>query len=182
MKLKAISGDHCSIAYNQEKGWTITERGKSKVSSNGTYMFMKSAEQIDNRIPSDLIPLYDGQLISFVNYELQVSFEERTQHEVNAISKKMKEFFDERKPEMLGYQGEEVMVNPEVEKAKDAAKNEADDNAANKAGTDKRENDKGKDEKKKKNLTTTIDKSAPISGTGPEIASAPEQSKKVELT
>ena len=78
MKLKAISGDHCSIAYNQEKGWTITERGKSKVSSNGTYMFMKSAEQIDNRIPSDLIPLYDGQLISFVNYELQVSFEERT--------------------------------------------------------------------------------------------------------
>jgi hypothetical protein len=44
LKLKAISADHCSISYTSEKGWTITERGKSKVSSNGTYMFMKSAD------------------------------------------------------------------------------------------------------------------------------------------
>lgn len=42
IKLKAVSADHCAIAYTEEKGWTITERGKDKLSSNGTFMFMKS--------------------------------------------------------------------------------------------------------------------------------------------
>jgi len=42
MKLKAMSGEHCSFGYNVEKGWTITERGKEKMSANGTFLFMKS--------------------------------------------------------------------------------------------------------------------------------------------
>jgi pSer/pThr/pTyr-binding forkhead associated (FHA) protein len=42
IKLKAVSADHCAIAYTQEKGWVITERGKDRLSSNGTFIFMKS--------------------------------------------------------------------------------------------------------------------------------------------
>jgi predicted component of type VI protein secretion system len=44
IKLKAVSADHCAIAYTDEKGWTITERGKDKLSSNGTFIFMKSMQ------------------------------------------------------------------------------------------------------------------------------------------
>jgi hypothetical protein len=44
LKIKAISADHCGISYTSEKGWVITEKGKAKVSSNGTYMFMKCAD------------------------------------------------------------------------------------------------------------------------------------------
>lgn len=42
IKLKAVSADHCAIAYSPEKGWTITERNKDRLSSNGTFIFMKS--------------------------------------------------------------------------------------------------------------------------------------------
>ena len=42
IKLKAVSADHCQIKYNVDKGWTISERGKDKPSSNGTYVFMKT--------------------------------------------------------------------------------------------------------------------------------------------
>ena len=75
---------------------------------------------------------------------------------------------------MLGYQGEEIVALPESSK-------ENGNGAAGKP-EDNNEADKAKDEKPKKNLGTTIGKSAPISGSGPEIASAPEDSKKVELT
>jgi hypothetical protein len=51
-------------------------------------MFMKSYDQIEGRIPSGLIPLHEGMLISFVNYELKVKFEGRTQHEINSLSNK----------------------------------------------------------------------------------------------
>jgi len=44
IKLKAVSADHCAIAYTQERGWTITERGKDRLSSNGTFIFMKSMQ------------------------------------------------------------------------------------------------------------------------------------------
>jgi len=64
IKLKAVSADHCAIAYAPEKGWTIAEKGKDRLSSNGTFIFMKK---------SDLIPLHDDMVISFVNYELKVS-------------------------------------------------------------------------------------------------------------
>ena len=73
IKLKAVSADHCAINYAAEKGWTITERGKDRLSSNGTFIFMKSMTQMNNHVPSDMIPLHDEMVISFVNYELKVS-------------------------------------------------------------------------------------------------------------
>jgi pSer/pThr/pTyr-binding forkhead associated (FHA) protein len=42
IKLKAVSADHCNLSYGPEKGWTISEKGKDKLSSNGTFVFMKS--------------------------------------------------------------------------------------------------------------------------------------------
>lgn len=46
IKLKAVSADHCQINYGAEKGWVISERGKDKLSSNGTFVFMKSHNQM----------------------------------------------------------------------------------------------------------------------------------------
>ena len=82
IKLKAVSADHCSIAYTQEKGWTITERGKDRLSSNGTFIFMKSMQQMNDHIPSDMIPLHDDMIISFVNYELRVRLHQKTKDEI----------------------------------------------------------------------------------------------------
>jgi len=70
IKLKAVSADHCAIYYTSKNGWVITEKGKDRCSSNGTFVFMKSMSQIDDHEPSDLIPLYNGMTISFINYEL----------------------------------------------------------------------------------------------------------------
>jgi hypothetical protein len=42
LKLKAVSADHCKIEYSREKGWVIHEQGKDRLSSNGTFVFMKS--------------------------------------------------------------------------------------------------------------------------------------------
>ncbi len=41
IKLKAVSADHCKVEYNPEKGWMLSEKGKDKPSSNGTYIFLK---------------------------------------------------------------------------------------------------------------------------------------------
>merc|ERR1712178_489360 len=72
IKLKGVSADHCGIGFTQEKGWYISEKGKSKLSSNGTFVFMKSMQQMSDHEPSDMIPLHDGMVISFINYELHV--------------------------------------------------------------------------------------------------------------
>lgn len=93
IKLKAVSADHCAIAYTQEKGWTITERGKDRLSSNGTFIFMKSMQQMNDHVPSDLIPLHDDMIISFVNYELKVSLLQKTKDELAAQTNAMHEFF-----------------------------------------------------------------------------------------
>lgn len=77
IKLKAVSADHCTIAYNNDKGWIIHENNKDKSSSNGTFVFMKSQAQMDDHEPSDLIPLFDGMIISFINYELHVSISDK---------------------------------------------------------------------------------------------------------
>jgi hypothetical protein len=82
IKLKAVSADHSSIAYTAEKGWTITERGKDRLSSNGTFIFMKSMSQMNDHVPSDMIPLHDEMIISFVNYELKVSLLQKTADEM----------------------------------------------------------------------------------------------------
>lgn len=101
IKLKAVSADHCSIQYTQQKGWTITEAGKTpdKASSNGTYVFLKTLKQMKDHMPSDLIPLHEGMIISFVNYELRVGFEPKTADDVREQTAAMTKFFaaqDER--------------------------------------------------------------------------------------
>jgi hypothetical protein len=42
IKLKAVSADHCAIYYTEKDGWVISEKGKERPSSNGTFVFMKS--------------------------------------------------------------------------------------------------------------------------------------------
>jgi predicted component of type VI protein secretion system len=96
IKLKAVSADHCSIAYTQEKGWTITERGKDRLSSNGTFIFMKSMQQMNDHIPSDMIPLHDDMIISFVNYELRVRLNQKTKDEITEQYTGMEEFFKQK--------------------------------------------------------------------------------------
>lgn len=93
IKLKAVSADHCAISYTKEKGWTITERGKERLSSNGTFIFMKSMQQMNDHIPSDIIPLHDDMIISFVNYELRVSLNQKTGEELEKQTAAMEEFF-----------------------------------------------------------------------------------------
>jgi len=75
IKLKAVSADHCSIQYFQDKGWTITERGKDRCSSNGSYIFLKTQQQMKDHVPSELIPIQNNMIISFVNYEVRVTIE-----------------------------------------------------------------------------------------------------------
>jgi len=82
LKLKAVSADHCKIEYSKEHGWLIHEQGKDRVSSNGTFVFMKSHQQMEDHEPSDLIPLFNGMVISFINYELQVRIEAKTAEEL----------------------------------------------------------------------------------------------------
>ncbi len=79
IKLKAVSADHCSVNYDTGKGWSISEKGKDKLSSNGTFVFMKSHGQMTEHEPSDLIQLYDGMVISFINYEIRVNLEKKDQ-------------------------------------------------------------------------------------------------------
>ena len=82
LKLKAVSADHCKIEYSREKGWFIHEQGKERLSSNGTFVFMKSHSQMEDHEPSDLIPLFHGMVISFINYELQVRIEPKNAEEL----------------------------------------------------------------------------------------------------
>ena len=42
---KAVSNDHCKITYSDKKGWVISEKDKDKLSTGGTYVFMKSMQQ-----------------------------------------------------------------------------------------------------------------------------------------
>ena len=96
IKLKAVSADHCNITYTAEKGWFISEKGKDKLSSNGTLVFMKSARQNADHEPSDLIPLHDGMILSFINYEIRVNLEKKDGDEIKkedeAIKQKAMDF------------------------------------------------------------------------------------------
>ena len=91
IKLKAVSADHCNITYEGSKGWFISESGKDKVSSNGTFVFMKSQQQMQNHEPSDLIPLHDGMVISFINYEIRVNLEKKTGEAIEAEDQKIRQ-------------------------------------------------------------------------------------------
>ena len=83
IKLKAVSADHCNIQYEARKGWTISERGKEKCSSNGSYIFLKSQQQMKDHMPSDLIPIQNDMIISFVNYEVRVKLEAKSEAEIS---------------------------------------------------------------------------------------------------
>jgi len=82
IKLKAVSADHCQVSYDTGAGWSISEKGKDKLSSNGTFVFMKSHAQMTEHEPSDLIPLYDGMVLSFINYEIRVNLEKKDQSDL----------------------------------------------------------------------------------------------------
>lgn len=82
IKLKAVSADHCNITYDEKKGWFISESGKDKISSNGTFVFMKSQRQMLDHEPSSLIPLHDGMVISFINYEIRVNLEKKDEQDL----------------------------------------------------------------------------------------------------
>ena len=82
IRLKAVSADHCNITYDQQAGWCISEAGKSKPSSNGTFVFMKSQKQMTDHEPSSLIPLVDGSVISFINYEIRVNIEKKDREDI----------------------------------------------------------------------------------------------------
>ena len=75
--MKAVSADHCVVNYDGAKGWSISEKGKDKLSSNGTFVFMKSFNQMNEHEPSDLILLHDGMVLSFINYEIRVNLEKK---------------------------------------------------------------------------------------------------------
>ena len=100
IKLKAVSADHCAVAYTPDKGWVLTEKGKDKPSSNGTYIFLKSLQQMRDHMPSDLVPLHDGMILSFVNYELRVKIERKTGDDVKKQTDAQTEFFAQRDYEM----------------------------------------------------------------------------------
>lgn len=43
---------------------------------------MKSLTQIGEHAPSDLIPVHDGMVISFINYELRIKIEKKNEDEI----------------------------------------------------------------------------------------------------
>ena len=82
--MNAVSAYHANINYEEDKGWYVTEnldatKGKKKLSSNGTYVFMKTKQEIAEHQPSDLIPLHDGMVISFINYEILITLSPHNQ-------------------------------------------------------------------------------------------------------
>jgi len=81
----------------------VSEGGKQKASSNGTFMFLKSHSQSQTRAPSDLIPVHDGMVISFVNYEIKINFVKRSPPELQSLADQSQLFFKNRPQGTLGY-------------------------------------------------------------------------------
>ena len=54
---------------------------------------MKSMQQMNNHVPSDMIPLHDEMIISFVNYELKVSLLQKTKDQLESQTAQMEQFF-----------------------------------------------------------------------------------------
>lgn len=48
---------------------------------------------MNDHIPSDMIPLHDDMIISFVNYELRVRLNQKTKDEINQQTASMEEYF-----------------------------------------------------------------------------------------
>lgn len=73
------------------------------MSSNGTFVFLKTLDQSKNRIPSDMIPLHDDMTISFVNYELKVNLKPMSDSELRQLSQEQEAYFKSRPKGALGF-------------------------------------------------------------------------------
>lgn len=58
---KNMNGHHCNILFSQESGWTINEHGKAKVSTKGTFVYVKNYKQLMLNEPSSLVPISKNQ-------------------------------------------------------------------------------------------------------------------------
>ena len=89
VNLKAVSADHCRIQFYPTKGWTMNEKGKDgpkgKCSSNGSFLFLKTHQQMEDHVPSELIPIQNDMIITFVNYNVRVKFENKTATEYEKL-------------------------------------------------------------------------------------------------
>jgi len=103
LKLKAVSAEHCQIGYSPDSGWTLSEMSKVKLSSNGSYVYMKSLTQQKERKTSNLIPIADKMTISFVNYELRISLTEISQDMQKKLDLAANEYFNTGPLKILGY-------------------------------------------------------------------------------
>jgi pSer/pThr/pTyr-binding forkhead associated (FHA) protein len=81
VNLNQVSQQHAMICYDKYKGWHITEKKINKKSTNGTFVELKNEEEVLEHQPSDLIPLQDGMVLSFLNYTTHVSFSEKSYQE-----------------------------------------------------------------------------------------------------
>jgi len=51
---------------------------------------------MQDHMPSDLIPLHEGMVLSFVNYEVRIKFESKNHDEKSVIQKQADDFFKTR--------------------------------------------------------------------------------------
>jgi len=84
---------------------------------------------MNDHIPSDLIPLYDDMVLSFVNYELRVSLHQKTSDELNAQNAAMNEFFSAKYDGKQPPQAPAPMMEPPVEEQAPAYTAEVQPNA-----------------------------------------------------
>ena len=58
---------------------------------------MKSQQQMLDHEPSSLIPLHDGMVISFINYEIRVNLQKKDQEEVAQHNQQIQQRSDQLK-------------------------------------------------------------------------------------
>ena len=78
---KNMNGYHCNIAYDIDHGWTINEQGKDKVSTKGTFIYVKNYKQLMSNEPSSSVPISNSQefRIGLRNSDYNVLFQMRYQ-------------------------------------------------------------------------------------------------------
>ena len=78
---KNMNGHHCNILYDLDSGWMINETGKDKVSTKGTFVYIKNHKQFTAKQPSSLIPIAKKQefKIGLRSGDYTISFDMRYQ-------------------------------------------------------------------------------------------------------
>lgn len=74
-----MSREHCSILYEKDIGWTITEERNQKPSSKGTHLFLKTQTQLWQNKESDPVPIFDGMVVVFGKYTLRFNLVEKAE-------------------------------------------------------------------------------------------------------